>query len=70
MPSPETFLFGAFNQPFAPADRRTAEEILSNVEHEYHGQETGMDSVRRTMLRSWRDIDAQTREHNRMWNSD
>ena len=67
MPSPDTFLFSTWNQPFAPADRRTAEEILKDVGHEYHGADTGMDSLRRTMIRSWRDVDAQTREHNAGW---
>ncbi|KZP04173.1 UPF0187-domain-containing protein [Athelia psychrophila] len=65
-PLPSTFIYSEWNQPFAPADRRTAAEIVSDVEHEYHqsGPGVGLDSVRRTLLQSWRDVDLQTRrEH-------
>ncbi|KAI9058064.1 UPF0187-domain-containing protein [Trametes sanguinea] len=60
-PDPEEYLFTAWNQPFAPGDRRTAEEMLSDVSHSYHGPETGMRSIRRTLLRSWWDVDQITR---------
>ncbi|OSD07776.1 UPF0187-domain-containing protein [Trametes coccinea BRFM310] len=60
-PEPEEYLFTAWNQPFAPGDRRTAEEMLSDVSHSYHGPETGMRSIRRTLLRGWWDVDQITR---------
>jgi putative membrane protein len=65
-PSPNhgTFIYSAWNQPFAPADRRTAEEMQQDVEHDYHkeGPGVGMDSIRRTLLQSWRDVDTMTRK--------
>lgn len=63
-PSPETYLYSAWNQPFAPADRRTAETMKDDEEHEYHqqGPGVGMDSIRRTLLKSWRDVDRITRK--------
>ncbi|KAF7979276.1 hypothetical protein HWV62_42968 [Athelia sp. TMB] len=63
-PLPSSFIYSAWNQPFAPADRRTAEEIVADVEHEYHqmGPGVGLDSVRRTLLQSWRDVDLKTRK--------
>lgn len=64
MPTPDQFIFTVQNQPFAPGDRRTAAEIVRDAQHDYHHPEAGMDSLRKTMLKSWADIDAQTREHN------
>lgn len=63
-PDPSTFIFSAWNQPFAPGDRRTAEEMIADVEHDYHKDEpgAGLDSVRRTLLQSWRDVDTLTRK--------
>lgn len=63
-PSPNTYLYSAWNQPFAPADRRTAETMKEDVEHEYHqqGPGVGMDSMRRMLLKSWRDVDGITRK--------
>lgn len=60
-PEPDHFVFSAWNQPFAPGDRRTAEEMLNDVNHSYHGPETGMHSIRRTLLKSWWDVDQITR---------
>jgi predicted membrane chloride channel (bestrophin family) len=63
-PEPETYLFTAWNQPFAPADRRTAEELTLNGEeyqhHEVDGE--GMTSIRRTLLKNWRDVEMMTRK--------
>jgi ion channel-forming bestrophin family protein len=62
-PDPETYLFSSWNQPFAPADRRTAEELTLNSE-EYQHQDVdgeGMVSIRRTLLKNWRDVDMMTR---------
>ncbi|EIM88499.1 UPF0187-domain-containing protein [Stereum hirsutum FP-91666 SS1] len=62
-PVPQTFIFSEWNQPFAPADRRSAQQIMLDVDHAYHGAETGMHSIRRTLLKSWRDVDRETRHH-------
>jgi ion channel-forming bestrophin family protein len=62
-PTPDEFVFTAWNQPFAPADRRTAQEILNDVSHDYHVREEGTRALQRTLLRSWREIDDQTRKH-------
>ncbi|KAF8988726.1 UPF0187-domain-containing protein [Hymenopellis radicata] len=63
-PDPSSFLFTAWNQPFAPADRRTAEELVRG--HTEYGiaenDSKGMDHLRRTMLKSWRDVETETRE--------
>ncbi|THH07752.1 hypothetical protein EW145_g3159 [Phellinidium pouzarii] len=53
-PDPRSFLFESRNHPFAPADVRSAKEMIENVEHEYHGPETGLLSIRRTLLGSYR----------------
>ncbi|KAI0330090.1 UPF0187-domain-containing protein [Cubamyces sp. BRFM 1775] len=60
-PDPEEYIFTAWNQPFAPGDRRTAEEMMNDVNHSYHGPETGMHSIRRTLLKGWWDVDQMTR---------
>lgn len=64
-PDPDAFIFSSWNQPFAPADRRNAEDMQQDVEHDYHqaGPGVGIESVRRTMLKSWRDVDNMTRNH-------
>ncbi|KAL0578360.1 hypothetical protein V5O48_003638 [Marasmius crinis-equi] len=68
-PEPEEFIYNEWNQPFAPADRRTAEVILKNgTETEsYHNVrsgdvEPGVMSLRRTLLQAWKDVDVHTRE--------
>ena len=50
--------------PFAPADRHTAEEMQQDVERDYHkvGPGVGMDSIRRTLLQSWKTVDTTTRK--------
>jgi hypothetical protein len=35
MPDPSTFVSTSWNQPFAPADRRNAEELTANAQEEY-----------------------------------
>ncbi|KAI0684547.1 UPF0187-domain-containing protein [Cytidiella melzeri] len=62
-PDPDSFIFTEWNQPFAPADRRSAKEMMEDVEHSYHGIDTGVHHIRQTMLRSWRDVDEATRHH-------
>lgn len=59
-PSPPiSYIFNDYNQPFAPADRRTASELLSEKGNEYLG-ESGVESVRATMVRSWRSVTEMT----------
>ncbi|KAJ3478799.1 hypothetical protein NLI96_g9513 [Meripilus lineatus] len=60
-PEPNSFIFTQWNQPFAPADRRNAKEMMDDIDHSYHGPDTGMDSIRKTLLKSWRDVDEVTR---------
>lgn len=62
-PAPETFVFNELNQPFAPSDRRSAKEIMSETDHDYHHREKGMASVRRALLNNWRDITDHTSHH-------
>jgi predicted membrane chloride channel (bestrophin family) len=68
-PDPDTYLFSAWNQPFAPADRRTAEAMTAGGSMHYvpvgqdaSDRELGLQSVRRTLLQSWREVDAATRK--------
>ncbi|KAJ7509543.1 Bestrophin, RFP-TM, chloride channel-domain-containing protein [Mycena galericulata] len=66
-PDPSQFVFTAWNQPFAPADRRSAEELTASAEANYrhadHGDsEPGMMSIRRVLLKNWRDVDRITRQ--------
>ncbi|TFK41718.1 Bestrophin, RFP-TM, chloride channel-domain-containing protein [Crucibulum laeve] len=64
-PNPAEFIFSAWNQPLAPADRRTAEQLAA-VRGPYRGPddlgEPGMDSVRRTLVKGWKDVDVMTRK--------
>lgn len=62
-PDPESFIFTEWNQPFAPADRRNAKEMLEDVDHEYHGPDTGMHHIRKTLLKTWSDVDEMTTKH-------
>ncbi|EJD43747.1 UPF0187-domain-containing protein [Auricularia subglabra TFB-10046 SS5] len=61
-PDPASYIFTVNNQPFAPADRRTAKEIVTNRQGEYHVPETGMGSIHRTLLRNWREVNQLTRK--------
>ncbi|KAJ7773945.1 Bestrophin, RFP-TM, chloride channel-domain-containing protein [Mycena metata] len=66
MPDPSSFVFSAWNQPLAPADRRTAEELTLNAEEYKHSEspdaEPGIGAIRRTLLKNWRDVDRITRQ--------
>jgi putative membrane protein len=62
-PMPEEYLFTRWNQPFAPADRRTAAEIVADVAHDYHVPQEGTRALQRTLLQSWFEIDDTTRKH-------
>ncbi|KAG8741901.1 hypothetical protein FRC12_015519 [Ceratobasidium sp. 428] len=59
---PSEYIFSPFNQPFAPADRRTASDLTTDMEHEYYNEGSGMDSLRNTLVRSWRNVDQMTRD--------
>lgn len=66
-PNPSEYVFGSWNQPFAPADRRTAEELIRIDEqytHSEHGSDSlpGSHSISRTLLKGWRDVDVYTRK--------
>jgi len=64
MLDPSSFLFSN-NQPFAPADRRTAAELLSSQNVEYtRAGEDGANSLRRTFVANWREVNEVTREAN------
>lgn len=62
MLDPSEFLFSN-NQPFAPADRRTAAELLAgqNVEYTKPG-DSGANSLRRTFLANWKEVNEVTRQ--------
>jgi len=66
LPDPSTFVFSSWNQPLAPADRRNAEELTVNSEEyklaEHPDVEPGMATIRRTLLKNWRDVDRITRQ--------
>ncbi|KAJ6478126.1 Bestrophin, RFP-TM, chloride channel-domain-containing protein [Mycena vitilis] len=66
-PDPTQFVFTGWNQPLAPADRRSAEELTMNAEEEYRhsdhpDSEPGMKSIQRVLLKNWRDVDRITRQ--------
>ncbi|TEB31878.1 UPF0187-domain-containing protein [Coprinellus micaceus] len=64
-PDPSEFIFSALNQPFAPADKRSAADIVAAGEN-YQTPEAdanpGMNSIRRTLVRSWKNVDILTRK--------
>ncbi|KAJ7207208.1 Bestrophin, RFP-TM, chloride channel-domain-containing protein [Mycena pura] len=67
MPDPGAFVFTAWNQPLAPADRRSADELTRDVAADYthadHADaEPGIATLRRTLLKNWRDVDRITRQ--------
>jgi len=59
--APPEFCYSGWNQPFAPTDRSTAEDIIGNEKSEYHDKETGLDEIRKTMLNNWRQVDRETK---------
>ncbi|KAF8217206.1 UPF0187-domain-containing protein [Mycena galopus ATCC 62051] len=66
-PDPTQFIFSAWNQPLAPGDRRSADVLAENSEEEYRhsdhaDSEPGMMSIRRVLLKNWRDVDHLTRQ--------
>ncbi|KAJ3856169.1 Bestrophin, RFP-TM, chloride channel-domain-containing protein [Lentinula lateritia] len=66
-PDPSEYVFGSWNQPFAPADRRTAQELIQANDaytHSNHGPDSqpGSHSIQRTLLKGWKDVDFSTRK--------
>jgi len=64
-PDPSEFIFNEINQPFAPADRRSAKEILqSGPEYSLPNEpiDSGFPSLRRTLVKSWKDVNTLTRQ--------
>ncbi|KAF9041949.1 UPF0187-domain-containing protein [Hymenopellis radicata] len=64
-PDPSSYLFTHWNQPFAPADRRTAAELVKGTsEYQFaKSDEEGLAQLKHTLIRSWRDTDDITREN-------
>ncbi|CAE6458184.1 unnamed protein product [Rhizoctonia solani] len=61
---PASFIFTELNQPFAPADRRTAAELLANQKNnEYLDESRGMTNIHATMVRSWNSVTDMTTHH-------
>lgn len=61
-PEPSTYVFTVDNQPFAPADRTNAKDLVNNVNNPYHAPDTGLGSVHNTLLRGWREVNQFTRK--------
>ncbi|KAG8706778.1 hypothetical protein FRC11_007980, partial [Ceratobasidium sp. 423] len=59
---PSEYIFSPSNQPFAPADRRTASDLTTDMEHEYYNEETGMQNLHATLVRGWRAVNEMTRD--------
>ncbi|RXW16477.1 hypothetical protein EST38_g9381 [Candolleomyces aberdarensis] len=64
-PDPSEFVFSPLNQPFAPADKRSAAQLVAlgeNYVTPENDAPAGTHSIRRTLVRSWRDVDKLTRK--------
>jgi len=65
LPDPADFLFNELNQPFAPADRRTAKDLTDKDTVYRLPNETvepGFASLRHTLVKGWKDVDTLTRK--------
>lgn len=61
---PSAYVFSDFNQPFAPADRHTALQLLSGSgDQNYLDERSGVENVRATLVKSWRDVNEMTTHH-------
>jgi len=54
------------NQPFAPADRRSAQDLIA-ADSDYrspHGRDVapGLSSIRSTLVKGWKDVETLTRK--------
>jgi len=66
-PNPSDYVFTSLNQPFAPADRRSAPEIIQTNEHYTHSDhgpdsQPGSHSLSRTFIKGWKAVDSSTRK--------
>ncbi|EAU81378.1 hypothetical protein CC1G_05208 [Coprinopsis cinerea okayama7 len=64
-PLPTDFIYSPLNQPFAPADKRSAPDLVAlgpNYIAPEGDARPGMESVRRTLVRSWKNVDILTRK--------
>ncbi|KAF4616450.1 hypothetical protein D9613_008410 [Agrocybe pediades] len=68
-PNPDEFIFSPLNQPFAPADRRTAQQLVASgaeyslpSDKEKSAAPPGYASLRRTLVRGWQDVNTLTRQ--------
>jgi len=65
MPDPSEFVFNEMNQPFAPVDLRSAKELVEggkDYSHPTDQMEPGPPSLRRTLVKSWMDVNVLTRQ--------
>ncbi|KAI0076497.1 UPF0187-domain-containing protein [Panus rudis PR-1116 ss-1] len=62
-PDPNEFVFTDWNQPFAPADRRSAKAMVEEAQHPYHHPEESLHHIRSTLLRTWSEVDKITRRN-------
>ncbi|KAF8601710.1 hypothetical protein BDV93DRAFT_558299 [Ceratobasidium sp. AG-I] len=61
---PSSYVFSDFNQPFAPADRRTASRLLTEPDgQEYLDEKSGMKNVHVTLVKSWSSVNEMTTHH-------
>ncbi|ELU40041.1 hypothetical protein AG1IA_05929 [Rhizoctonia solani AG-1 IA] len=60
---PAAYIFSPANQPFAPADRRTASDLTTDMEHEYYNEGTGMQNLHTTLVKGWRAVNEMTRDN-------
>lgn len=64
-PNPTDFVFSPLNQPFAPADKRSA-QVIMELGPDYVAPDAdarpGLNSIRRTLVKSWRNVDILTRK--------
>jgi len=64
-PNPSEFVYSPLNNPFAPADTRSAVEITSPGEYrapKTAGLESGIVGIRQILVRSWKAVDAESRK--------
>ncbi|KAF8991760.1 Bestrophin, RFP-TM, chloride channel-domain-containing protein [Cyathus striatus] len=65
LPEPASFVFSPLNQPFAPSDRRAAAQLVATG-GEYRTPEDncepGDNSIKRTLVKSWKEVDRLTRK--------
>ncbi|KAF5363089.1 hypothetical protein D9758_012627 [Tetrapyrgos nigripes] len=70
VPESSKYVFSSYNQPFAPADRRSAEDLVKQGTEGYThtgpgghgvGSQPGLMSIERTLLKAWKDVDEHAR---------